>query len=90
MPKRTGKEFQWTDDEAELLLSVTYEYKVKQSAECVDWESAKCKYDDILELFREALPSTPDEAGVKDYPHDRGAITKIILSTKFKKYQNKV
>ena len=84
MPKRTGKEFQWTDDEAELLLSVAYEYKVKQSAECVDWESVKSKYDDILELFREALPSTSDEAGVKDYPHDRGAITKIILSTKLK------
>ena len=48
MPKRTGKEFQWTDDEAELLLSVAYEYKVKQSAECVDWESVKSKYDDIL------------------------------------------
>ena len=34
MLKRTGKGFQWTDDEAELLLSCMYEYKVKKSAEC--------------------------------------------------------
>ena len=83
MPKRTGKEFQWTDDEAELLLNVTYEYKVKRSAECVDWELVKSKYD-ILELFREALPSTPDEAPGKDYPLEKDAINKLILSTKLK------
>ena len=39
----------WTDDEVELLL--TEEYKVKQTAENVDWESYQSKYSDILELF---------------------------------------
>ena len=38
-PQKDCKEFQWTDDEVELLLSVTYEYKVKNSAESIDWES---------------------------------------------------
>lgn len=72
------------DDEAELLLSVTYDYKVKKSAECVDWESVKSKYDDILELMLEALLSSPDEAHGKDYPHEKTAITKSILATKLK------
>ena len=31
-PKKAGKDFQWTDDEAELLLTVTYDYKVKKVA----------------------------------------------------------
>ena len=40
------KEFQWSDDEAELLLSVTLDYKVSKAAEGVDWESVKSKYSD--------------------------------------------
>ena len=85
MPKTTGgKDFQWTDDEAELLLSVTHDYKVKKSTECVDWESVKSKYEDILELMLEALPYSPDEAQGKDYPHEKAAITKSILTTKLK------
>jgi len=79
------KDFQWTDDEAELLLSVTHEYKVKKSVEeCVDWESVKSKYDDILALFHEALPSSPEESAGKDYPHEKSEITKGILTTKLK------
>ena len=86
MPKTTGKEFQWTDDEAELLLTVTHDYKVQKSSENVDWESVKSKYDDILTLMRDVLPASPEEAreSCKDYPHDKSAITKPILSTKLK------
>ena len=36
MPKKTGKEFIWTDDETELLLNVTIDYKTKES-------SCKCR-----------------------------------------------
>ena len=31
--------FVWTDDEVELLLRITNEYKVAKNAENVDWES---------------------------------------------------
>ena len=63
MPKTSDKkEFQWTDDEAELLLNITHEYKVQKISENVDWESVKAKYDDILVLMKAALPSTPEEA----------------------------
>ena len=41
------RDFKWTDDECELLLHVTLNYKVKKSSENVDWESMKTKYDDI-------------------------------------------
>ena len=88
MPKTSGKkEFQWTDDEAELLLNVTHEYKVQKISENVDWESVKAKYDDILVLMKAALPSTPEEVQQqidKDYPHTKDEITKQILSTKLK------
>ena len=41
----------WTDAEAELLLNVTHDYKVKKMLENVDWESFKEKYDYILVLM---------------------------------------
>ena len=45
--------FTWTDDEVELLLKVTIEYKVCKTAEGGDWESVQRKYSDILDGFRE-------------------------------------
>ena len=52
MPPRARREFVWTDDEAELLLNITIEYKTLKAAESVDWESVKSKYADIFELFK--------------------------------------
>ena len=80
MPKKA--EFLWTDDETELLLSVTHKYKVKKSSQGVDWESVGSKYEDILELFKDALPLASDDTEVKDYRHNKDEITKLILSTK--------
>ena len=48
--EKAKKDFQWTDDEAELLLSITYNYKTAKAVDGVDWESIKSKYEDILEL----------------------------------------
>ena len=42
------KEFVWCDDEVELLLNVTADYKATKAAESVDWESVKKKYKDVL------------------------------------------
>ena len=41
------KHFSWTDDEAELLLNITLEYKTEKIADCIDWESVRSKYADI-------------------------------------------
>ena len=80
MTNRRGKQqdsFQWSDDEVELLLTLTHEYKVKHSGECTDWEKVKTKYVDILALFWEQLPSGTEEASQpkKDYPHHPDQIT---------------
>ena len=37
--KTRQPEFIWTDDECELLLSVTHEYKVQKLMKGTDWES---------------------------------------------------
>lgn len=69
------------DDEAELLLTVTEEFKVSKQQEGIDWESVKSKCADIFELFRNELPSITEEASslLKDYPHakDRSIDHKI-------------
>ena len=36
---RGKSDFKWTDDEAELLLNVTHNYKIAKITENVDWES---------------------------------------------------
>lgn len=48
MAKNSAK-FTWTDDEIELLLKVTNEYKVSKTAENIDWKSVQKKYT-ILNL----------------------------------------
>ena len=83
MPKKTGKEFIWTDDEAELLLNVTIDYKTKKAAVSVDWESVKSKYSDILQAFLASLPDN-DESNLKDFPHKKEHITKQIVTAKLK------
>ena len=46
--KSKPESFIWTDDEVELLLKVTQEYKVGQTAENVDWESCHSKHSSTL------------------------------------------
>ena len=43
--------YKWTDDEVELLLTVTKEYKTKQIAKSIDWESCVDMYGEILEAY---------------------------------------
>ena len=84
----TAKEqtFVWTDDEVELLLKVTYEFKVKKAAKNVDWESVRSKYGDIWDEFKLQMPSSPDKAKEtgKDFPYKPEQFTKQALSSKLK------
>ena len=74
--KSKNEYFSWSDDEAELLLKVTIDYKT--SKENVDWESCQTKYQDILDKYLEQYPS-PEEAIAlgKDYPHAKDEMTKV-------------
>jgi len=49
--KKYADAYKWTDDEVELLLTVTKEYKTKQIAKHIDWESCVDKYGEILEAY---------------------------------------
>jgi hypothetical protein len=87
MPRRTGQEFVWTDDEVELLLNVVSDYKSKKVAECVDWESVMSKYSDI---HTDLLAGIPDEnVFQKDLPHKKEQITKQIVTSKLKAIRTK-
>ena len=41
--KSKGDAFVWIDDEVELRLKVTVEYKLSKTLENVDWESCQTK-----------------------------------------------
>lgn len=88
--KAKPESFVWTDDEVELLLKITEEYKVSQTAVNVDWESCQSKYADILELFSQQYPSAENaEAIGKDFPHKKEEMTKAIITTKLKAIRSK-
>jgi hypothetical protein len=92
MPKTSRKkDFIWTNDEVELLLIVTHQYKIQQLTEGMSWESVKSKDAEILELLKGELPDMDEEAGnlVKDYPYRKEELTKEILMTKLKVIRNK-
>ena len=86
MPRNaSGKDYSWSEDKAQLLLSIVHQYKVRKLQDNVDWESVKSKYEDIFDLFKNELPETEEEALAldKDY-HLKNEITKTILTTKLK------
>ncbi|XP_059183201.1 uncharacterized protein LOC131962245 [Centropristis striata] len=80
----------WTDDEVELLLKVTHEYKEAKAAENVDWESLPSKYVDIFEEYRKHYPSPEEAMGMEnEYPHTIAEISRAQLTTKVKAIRNR-
>ncbi|XP_047453544.1 uncharacterized protein si:ch211-174j14.2 [Mugil cephalus] len=84
MAKRIDS-FVWTDDEVELLLRITLEYKASKFQDNVDWESCQSKYADIMEKFLAQYPSQPTD---KDFPHN-GFIAKSQVTAKLKNVRAK-
>ena len=77
-------------DEVELLLTVTKEYKTKQIAKSIDWESCVDKYGEILEAYSAHYPSPEDAAAIgKDFPHKKDELTKSVLTSKLKAIRRK-
>ncbi|XP_041818619.1 uncharacterized protein LOC121624787 [Chelmon rostratus] len=77
--------FVWTDSETELLLNTILEYKLQKTQENIDWDSCQSKYLDILALFLEHYPAESSN----DFPHERGELTRSILTTKIKAVRSK-
>ena len=78
------EQFSWTDDEAELLLNVTLEYKTEKIVNCEDWESIRSKYADIWERFNTQLTAIVEEKTPGDFPHKPEEITRVMLTSKLK------
>ena len=82
-PKESKKEFVWSDDEAELLLNVTNDYKVTKVSESIDWESVRSKYKDIFDLFVASLPEENTDI-TRDFPHKKEEIKLSHVTSKLK------
>lgn len=82
--------FIWTDDEVELLLKITLEYKTSKAAENTDWESCQSKYGDLLNMFNKQYPTPENAAKIgKEYPHKVGELAKSVLTSKLKMIRKK-
>lgn len=85
-----GECFVWSDDEVELLLKVTMEFKTSNLVANVDWESCASKYRDILKLLVDQYPNPENAKALgKDFPHKQGHITQSILTSKLKNIRRK-
>ncbi|XP_060769457.1 uncharacterized protein LOC132876169 [Neoarius graeffei] len=78
----------WTDDEAELLLRVTLNYKTSKYQKNVDWETCQTKYGDIALAFRQQY-TTGDMAAEKGFPRNPSNISKAQITAKLKGIRNK-
>ena len=90
--KKYANTYKWTTDQVELLLTVTKEYKTKQIAKSIDWESCvdKYLYGEILEAYSAHYPSPEDAAAIgKDFPHKKDELTKSVLTSKLKAIRSK-
>ena len=88
--------FVWSDDEVELLLNITNEYKVEKLLNAIDWESVTSKYAEITNRFIEVVEDyrASSEDSSKDYRHFGEEITTEKVATKLtaarKKYRSAV
>ena len=49
-------DFNWTDDENQLLLEVCFDFKAESDYEGVNWKSKRTKYEQIKLKFCEQYP----------------------------------
>ena len=82
--KRNGKasDFNWADDEIQLLLEVCFDFKAENYYEGVNFESKRTKYEQIKSKFCEQYPEVEDEKFLRS--NDLDSITKELVSAKLK------
>ena len=76
--KKTEKHFVWTDEETALLMQVIIDYKAYKTADGLDWESVKKKYEEITERFQARYPKIDSGVSEEAFPNcnDPTAFTK--------------
>ena len=53
--------FYWSDDEIQLLLEVTAQFKATNEYKGINWDSLRSKYEQIRELFEEGYQTENDD-----------------------------
>ena len=54
-------DFNWMDDEIQLLLEVCFDFKAESDYKRVNWESKRTKFEQIKSKFCEQYPEVEDE-----------------------------
>ena len=86
--KMKSDAYVWSDDEVELLLHVTNDYKVSKAMENFDWESCQSKYSDIFDAYQEQYPSKEEAESMGNmFSHSKDELTKGYCNYKIKEYQ---
>ena len=75
-----------TDDEVQLLLEATRDFKAKKPYGGVDWESIKDKYENIHETF---VSNLPKQTGSKKCAHSIDFFTRERAASKIKQIRAK-
>ena len=71
----------WTDDEVQLLLETTRDFKAMKAYAGVDQESKKEKYENIRETF---VSNLPKETASEECAHSTGFFTRERIASKIK------
>ena len=82
-PSAVKASFVWSDEEVEMLLSCTNDYKSQKAAEGNDWESVRTKYGDIQTMFHQCVLDA-QENGNAAFKHKPEEITKEVITSKLK------
>ena len=77
-PKKTNTNFLWNDDEIQLLLQNSFNFKSKCEFEGLSLESVRSKYEQILENMSKEHPEGPEK-----FPN-KSIITKERITAKLK------
>ena len=82
--KKYADTYKWTTDQVELLLTVTKEYKTRQIAKSIDWESCVDNMARFSKLTELIIPRQKMLLLLADFQHEKDELRKSVLTSKLK------
>ena len=82
--KKYADTYKWTTDQVELLLTVTKEYKTKQIAKSIDWESCVDSMARFSKLTVLIIPRQKMLLLLADFQHEKDELRTSVLTSKLK------
>lgn len=78
-------EFSWSDDEIQLLLMSSLDFKAQCEFEGTDWESVRSKYEKIFDIMMKGYPEGEQYQNKRSMTKDRVTAKLKNIRTGFKK-----